>query len=617
MAFDQIRRSGTLIAYEALTRTSRTSPSFSASEILSRGWKYAGYDRVRLNEEIPWALESEDLRSWNFHIHCWEMLEDLLRVHSDRHDDKYILPALRIADDWTSKHAPSSEGISPFAWQDMVVGIRAYRLAYILDVAIRRRLIDASLGQRLWLSLLDHIHYLANDANIAFHSNHGYYQVAAQLAVGRRFARNSPYMSEARSQARLRLRRMLKRHFSSEGIHREHSPDYHRMVYLTLRAMITSGLISDKATLALATRAENALSWFVLPSGHIANFGDSDYRYLRQSPKAAEQTWTTNDMRYLVTSGQIGTRPEEELKAFPEGGYCVFRRLRERLRDSTYLAQTCAFHSRTHKHADDMSFIWSDCGNDILVDAGRYGYIGKTAKGSDLWLDGHWYSDSNRIYCESTRAHNALEFNSKNYPRRGARPYGSALRRWAQHDSGIVAIESESRHFRTVRHARVLLLLPETWLIVFDWFFDNAGDRHDVRQWFHLSPHIKLEIAEHGYSAMLPASPLPLQITTLLEGSSSSRLYLAEEHPMLQGWWSPSERTMVPAYAFCYEQSGVSGGTFSTLFTFSRHVEPDLHRSRSNTSGRSARMSWSDDNGKHLVELERKKEGALGIRYIR
>lgn len=70
----------------------------------------------------------------------------------------------------------------------MSVGMRAYRLAYLYEAAEQAGLLDRAAKQLLWSSLEQHAAYLADDANIAFHNNHGYYQVAGQLAMARRFA---------------------------------------------------------------------------------------------------------------------------------------------------------------------------------------------------------------------------------------------------------------------------------------------------------------------------------------------------------------------------------------------------------------------------------------------
>src|SRR5690606_14844638 len=155
------------------------------------------------------------------------------------------------------------------------------------------------------------------------------------------------------------------------------------------------------------------------------NFGDSDYRTMLLEPPESLERWSTDEMHYVVTGGKAGHRQRSAWKEMSEGGYFVVRNPSTSLPDNPHkdnnLTQSTAFHSRTHKHADHLTFLWHDRGSDLIVDAGRYGYIGKTDQGTDLWLKGNWYSDPMRIYCESTRAHNTLEFNGIDYPRRKAK----------------------------------------------------------------------------------------------------------------------------------------------------------------------------------------------------
>jgi hypothetical protein len=609
-----------MVPYEDISNVDRTRAVMSATEILRNGWSRRNYPLISLDHPIPWTLHNQQERSWNFYIHCWDMVDSLLKAYSETHDNQFISPAIRVAQDWAEKHSDRSQAdVSPLAWYDMAVGLRAYRLAYIIDAGKEAGLLAHRLVNKLWACLEQHQEYLSDDKNIQFHNNHGYYQVVGQLAIGRRFARESPLMAQALDQGRNRLKAMLTQQFAQDGIHREHSPDYHRMVYDTLKAMIDSGLVEDAETIVFAEKIEKALSWFVLPSQHIANFGDSDYRLMRVKPIEAERKWRTVEMRYVVTGGQLGQPPARDVAVFRDGGYIAMRRFAkvepQDFSKSSYLAQTAAFHSRTHKQADDLSFIWSDRGTDILVDAGRYGYLGKTEQGTELWLDGHWYSDPNRMYCESTRAHNTLEFDGKNYPRKGAKPYGSALCRCIEHSSGIVAAETECRHFRSIRRTRVLVFMPGKWLLAFDWFHDNEQHLHDVRQWFHLAPHLRLLLQEEGYSTSIAGSIEPLRAISLLPGAVASRPYLGEEKPVRQGWWSAKEREIVPNYAFCYELSRVSNGTFATLLSFSNSLNPDQNWSRVNVSGRKARFRWTDETGTHELRLERPESGEMSVAY--
>ena len=608
------------IVYEDISNVDRTKAVASATEIIGKGWARRNYPSISLKDPIPWSLRNQQERSWNFYIHCWDMLDSLLKAYSETEEQHFLRPAIHVAEDWAEKHSDLSQpDMSPLAWYDMAVGLRAYRLAYIIDAGKAAGLLDPNLRDKFMASLEQHQAYLADDKNILFHNNHGYYQVAGQLAMGRRFAGELPAMAQALEQGRERLKVMLAQQFGKDGIHREHSPDYHRMVYDTLKAMIDSGLVEDADTIAFAETIERALSWFVLPNQHIVNFGDSDYRLMRRKPDEAERKWRTPEMRYAVSGGKVGQLPAEHVAVFPEGGYVAVRtpapNAPQDFSKSSYLAQMAAFHSRTHKQADDLSFIWSDRGSDLLVDAGRYGYLGKAEQGSELWLDGHWYSDPNRVYCESTRAHNTLEFDGKNYPRKGVKPYGSALRRWVRDASGIVVVETECKHFRTLRRVRMLVFLPGKWLVAVDWFHDNAQQLHDAKQWFHLAPQLQLLLQGGGYLVSVPGSIEPLRAISLLQGPFASRPYLSEKKPVMQGWWSAKERDIVPSYAFCYELSRVSTGVFATLFSFSNSLATDTTWNKMNVSGRKAQFRWKDETGTHELRLERPESGDLGVSY--
>ncbi len=608
-----------IYSYEDLSNVDHTKSVFAAEKSISNGWERRGYPGIVL-DNIPWHLRKPEERSWNFLIHCWDMLDSLFKAYGETSDEKYLKVCINVVKSWINYAENTvADDLSPMVWYDMAIGLRAYRLAYLIDAVEKLELLDVATQASFWQVLEQHQAQLADDANIIFYNNHGFYQVAGQLAMGRRFAVRSHMMAQAYDQGRQRLKIMLQTQFSEDGVHREHSPDYHRMVYDTLKAMIDAGLVTDDETIAFALRIEEALSWFVLPDQHITNFGDSDYRLMARKPAEAERKWQTPGMQFVVSNGKVGSLSAEKLRVFPHGGYAVVRQADpdrpNEFKEFSYLAQIAAFHSRTHKHADDLSFIWSDRGSEILVDAGRYGYIGKAEQGSDLWLDGHWYADPNRVYCESTRAHNTLEFDGKNYLRKGAKTYGSALKRWTEDASGMVAVETECKHFGSIQRARVLVFMPSKWLIVFDWFNDNAQQPHEVKQWFHLAPHLQLHLERGGYLVSVPPSTQPLRIVSLLDKTLASRPYLGEEKPVMQGWWSAKERDIVPNYAFCFEQSGVETGVFATLFSFSNSLTPDTSWSKVNVSGRKGQFRWTDELGNHVVRLARPSEGKLDVTY--
>jgi hypothetical protein len=309
---------------------------------------------------VDWNRYFAENRSANFYLHSWDMLNNKLIDYDDSRSRSSLETALVIAKDWVKHNHASyvNNQTTNFAWYDMAVGIRAYRLSYILDQAIRADIGTDADYKLLWDSVVDHAVYLNNDSNIIFHNNHGVYQAAGQKAMARRFSMVSQEVfANISRQADMRLARMIKQQFTAEGVHKEHSPDYHRMVYTTYEALAAEGLLDDD-TDSVLTKAGDAMFWMIKPDGVLANFGDSDYRTI---PRDAEAYASPSEhLMYYLSSGTQGTRPTSPLKAYKDSGLAVVKT------NNNYLAQQAAFFSRTHKHADDLTFLWYE-GQDILI----------------------------------------------------------------------------------------------------------------------------------------------------------------------------------------------------------------------------------------------------------
>lgn len=614
----ELLRAGPLLPYEQWNGSPLSTILGNAQRILSEGWSRSNHPALKLTGPLPWDSFAPTSRSWNFLLNSFDLLDSILSAHSATREAQYLEPAVAVALDWIEKHSSVEASAAPHAWYDMAVGMRAYRLAYILDAAAREDwLTDAQLVA-LHAGLELHRLELVDDAKIAFHSNHGFYQVAGQLAMARRFGAFSEPMRASREQARARLLVMLERQFSDEGVHNEHSPDYHRMVADTLKGMVDAGLLDTPEVIEREEQIERSLAWFVMPNGYIANFGDSDYRLCTRGNRAAIAKWRTDEMRFVATLGEVGTPPAQPLRAFAKSGYFIVRgsaSSQTKYSQAAYLAQTAAFHSRTHKHADDLSFIWYDRGAQLLVDAGRYGYFGKTEQNSELWKEGFWYADPNRVYCESTRAHNTVEIDGRNYQRKGVKPFGSALNRFGSVNDELFYSECELKHFKSIRHVRLLVFKPSHWLIVCDWLHDNVEAEHDYRQWFHFAPELSVREQAGQYVATGARPSEPLRAASLLAGPQGSSLQLAQTTPELQGWWSPSDSKMLPSYAMSFDVRARTG-LFATLFTFGSELR--VHASsRMAASGRNGYLRWRADGVDETLAFSRPEEGDLTLVHER
>ena len=302
------------------------APSGGADATIQNGWTFGGTPTFRLEPPIDWEHLVSVERSWNFHLNSWLPVDSILTAHTRSAQPRYLVFALALVGDWVEDNpysAPESDsGVEDFGWYDMAVGLRIYRLSYILDAACRDTSVSAEQIRQLWGSLLDHFDYLSDDENIAFHSNHGLYQVSGQFVAATRLS-GFKAISPVRDQAVSRLERMIDQQFSSEGVHLEHSPGYQRDVMDVISGVVPSGLLAEFPWLSARIEGfEEALAWMVLPNRRLANLGDTDYHDLSEEDIAGIRS---PSLLYALSGGLQGSAPSQQLGIFPESGLAVLR----------------------------------------------------------------------------------------------------------------------------------------------------------------------------------------------------------------------------------------------------------------------------------------------------
>jgi len=566
--FRRNRTATCLRPYERLFGPSRAPRQVreEAARILERGWELAPYPPIRLDLEIPWDESARVSRSWSFHIHAWDPLEPLLVGYSEAGVEEWLRVAVTTALAWVRRFH-DVECSSAFAWYDMAVGLRAHRLAYLLDASARVQLVDDTSLELLLESVEKHRECLASETRFSGHNNHGFFQAAGQLSCGLRLP-EMPGMRKAFEQARDRIYAMLDRQFTEEGVHREHSPAYHLQVLRTFDEILRTGLLEDQGLQDRRGRVEEALAWFVLPDRSLAMFGDTDHEALEVWYPIPEER-RVEAMHFVLSRGIRGRPPAERVRGFKESGYFVARgpwpKDPSSFERGSYLAQTCAFHSRAHKHADDLSFVWYDNGQSILVDAGRMGYLGRTEPGSEERRMGFWYSDPRRMYVESTRAHNTVEIDGRDSLRMGVRPYGSALQSWGSVD-GVAFSDARVLHFGSIWHRRLIIFSPSEWLLVVDGLNDGQRASHRFTQWFHFGPEVDVYPEARGVLRARLREERCLVGVPLLGAPELRGPIRGQTQPVLQGWMAPRQEEMVPCAAVGWEVEGVAKHRFAALF---------------------------------------------------
>ena len=517
----------------------------SAKNTLAHGYHVRDYDYFPLKSPVNWAADPHKDRSWSAWLHAWGFLDPVMITWKRTGNPRYVDFARRIALDWIKQNLHNSRPPNE-TWNDMAESTRAAILAALVDDALR----DPDVPDKDLLSLLEasyaHAVKLADPKNLTTPGNLGLFQMGGLLALSETIPelRNS----KAHSDYAIRtIRRTFAEDFSAEGIQLEHSPSYNVFLVNHLGLLLETGWLGNDTRLkTLFAKANRNVIWLMHPDGIVARVGDSDPMEVKRNLLFTDDLY----VRYALTEGQKGRKPAADYQDFHKTGYAVFRSPWDfrPWKNASYLFFTAAFHSIVHKHADDFSFEWSDLGQRLIIDSGRFAY---------------WYSDRRRIYVESTAAHNTVEIDGKDYSRDKRDAFGAAVTA-AGEAGGMYFVEADlyRKAFRT-DHRRVLVFNPGRWVVVIDSL--RSPDKHKYTQWFHLNPNLVSKGKGGNYVATIPRAGKALRIVSLSPGKTMrSRRVRGKKTPRLQGWTSPAQNSLVRNDAIGFDQSA-SNATFVTL----------------------------------------------------
>jgi hypothetical protein len=484
-----------------------------------------------LDLPLEWNADPYKDRNWRFHLHAWRMLDPLVFAWLETGDKQYIESVLSIIEDWRGFHV--ERGLfSAFGWYDMATGIRAMKLAFLLDRALRGEFEIDERHRETLLKLAElHVSKLLEPAFLSI-GNHGHFQLHGLVAL----CTTASYLKScpgALSYAETRWEDLLSRQFSSEGIHLEHSPGYHLFITNTVRQMLRSGWYEDfEHVQQLMAKAQANKVWMLSPDKTYVAVGDTSATPVSLTFPPGDQTCA--DMSSYESGCDL-------LKAFPESGYAIVRsNWALPPVSSSMLFFMASFHSGLHKHADDLSFELFEFGERLLTDTGPSSY------NYDAWRD----------FAVSTRAHNALEINGKSSSTLDGDAYGSALREVGRRGNGFV-LEGEVRHVSGVTQNRKLFYAPRHWLLVVDKLV--GGSVTTATQWFHFAPQVQVTGPVAGPDA-LPifdarlGSGRHISIEQLLPGCAGE-LTMGSSNP-IQGWSTESYGQLVPRFTVGFTCSG-------------------------------------------------------------
>lgn len=460
----------------------------------------------KLSLPIDWLEDPFNDRNWMFQLHAWRMLD----AYFNRGNEKDLHYISQIINDWVNFEKSNK---SKWLWYDMSTGLRALKIGYYLKKCCELKL-DHQIEDLDYL-LHEHLEHLSNSQELN-PGNHGLFQLHGlkiltyMLNTSDNFNCN---LLDMRNYANEKMSNLIVSQLGSCGIHTEDSPDYHFFTHKKITNIVESPWWSDldKDIVRILELGEYAKPWLVFPDKKCVPIGDSTNRVVKDSFVSLKE-WP-----HIISGKYLGAKLD---------GYAVVRSVETVPIDkSTFLFFQGAFHSQTHKHSDDLSFVLQEKGKNLLIDSGKYGYKG----------------DKYRKYFLSTRAHNTIEVDGKSTIRTNESAYGSAIKKQPHCINSYWIIKGCVNHKNNgYLHNRTLVYKPFEELYVIDRIETNRKDKSkNVNQWWHFDTQVKLTINDNKVIAHISPNDRIEITTTSSAGDFSLRLYKGyESRESLIGWVS-------------------------------------------------------------------------------
>ncbi|MEU8357869.1 heparinase II/III family protein [Nonomuraea sp. NPDC048882] len=316
-------------------------PGIKVEEVMRGQVTFVGLPPVDLGTgEIDWTANPHGNRSWALNLHALRWMGRLVGAYEQSGERACLDRAADITAQWLRANPRDGAGVSPWAWAEHAVALRAPALV-CLSEHVRT--------PALWDSLAEHGQVLANPALYREGHNHGLDQDIALLLVGCRLGR-----ARWRDLAIRRMTTSAELAIDAQGVLHEQAPRYglyvHRRLGVALRAIRESGAEPSERLLARRRALETYVAHATQPDGHLVPIGDSPA-----------------DTR---ADGFPHSGPT--VRVF-DGGY-VFGRTAWNDPDSAYYSIRFGPGRRLHGHEDHLGITYSAQGRRILVETGFHSY---------------------------------------------------------------------------------------------------------------------------------------------------------------------------------------------------------------------------------------------------
>ncbi|RDU36724.1 hypothetical protein DRW41_11760 [Neobacillus piezotolerans] len=528
-----------IIKREPITIIPVTKPGLNIKEVCddllnNKVYLLKRFPSVSIDGDL-WTADPLNDRSWRFSLHTLTIIENLIYGYELYDEIGYMNKAISLLEDWHSKNPPDSTAVSEMAWHDHSTALRLIIICKLHE-SWRKNHFSKEKHHFFLKIVEEHCEKLMSDSFYMPNHNHGLDQDIALYTASITFS----YMKKAnkwRETSLIRFWKQVDHLIAEDGSYKEHSPQY---VYIFLGRFYTFYHFLNKYDPEegnkLVKYLEELLTFFIYvvqPDGQIPPIGDSE-----MSPFAL---W--NDIpEPLMNKAKLLKKPHSHLnmlsleKVFSEGGYAILRNQWDYSKETVQSILYSSFHSRVHKHKDDLALILYGNGVPILTDAGKFSYN---------------YSDPGRNYAESARAHNTIVVAGEEMDTSKANIGKSGLNGYYFCDQ-LSVVAGTHCLYRGVLHYRLLIFLKPSNFLLIDWVI--AKDTKTVVQNFLFHPSIDCSLDGKAVIGKVIGKEC-IYLTPLFHNQGAAQIKRGRINP-LEGWYSPKHSILEPTWNAQFTQTG-------------------------------------------------------------
>lgn len=490
-----------------------------------------------------------DDREWALALNRHTYLMALVSAWRETGDAKYAAGWNDIVTDWILANPYPAADNNMETWRGLEVHFRVLRWAEGFDALQDAPEFEDATRILLLSSILDHVHYLRN-----FHKSTSNWLamemngLATAAVAWPEFKESAVWLDYAVA----KLTPELARQVYPDGVQMELTSHYHwvtlRNFELFAETVRKGGRTLDGAWDDTIERMYGYLADSMRPDGFGVLNNDSDRDDNRARVLAAANVFGREDWRYLASNGAEGIAPEgPPSRVYPWAGHLI-------MRDGFGARAQWAFFDAGHMgighwHFDKLHLSVAAYGRDILVDSGRYTYVG-----------GPW-----REYFRGTSSHNTVLIDGasqKAHAKTGEDLSGQFVRTetfdaaYGVFEDGYEGFEGAARHERAVYYQRGAF-----WLVLDRVKIERPGT---IAVHWHFHPDCTVT-ADGLDTVSVDEGKGNVRIVPSGEPHWRRRLARGEETPAILGWYSPSYNIKEPTTTAVYETEGVGEFAFAWL----------------------------------------------------